>query len=52
MYGVTTGPSSHAGSVGKSLENCESLTVVNNEMLKSELPDVKFEELKTDQTLK
>ena len=49
LNGVTTGPSSHAGPIGKSLENCEKLTLINYEKIQSELPEVKFEYLSTDQ---
>ena len=47
--GVATGPSSHTGPIGKSLENCEKLPIVNYEKVQSELPEIKFEDLSTDQ---
>lgn len=49
LDGVTTGPSSHAGLIGKSLENCEKLPITSYEKIQSELPEVKFEDLSTDQ---
>ena len=49
LDGVTTGSSSHAGPIGKSLENCEKLPIVNYEKIQSELSEVKFEDLSTDQ---
>ena len=49
LDGVTTGPFSHAGPNGKSLENCEKLPIMNYEKIQSKLPEVKFEDLNTDQ---
>ena len=47
--GVITGQSSHFGPIGKSLENCEKLPKINYEKIQSKLPEVKFEDLSTDQ---
>ena len=49
LDGATTGPSSHSGPIGKSLQNCEKLPIINYEKIQSELPEVKFEDLSTDQ---
>ena len=49
LDGKTSGPSGFSGKLGRSLEKCENLNVVNFIPVPSELPDLDLVELSTDQ---
>ena len=48
--GITTGPNSFAGVVGKLLLNCEDRPIVNFQTISSELIDFDSKNLSTDQS--
>lgn len=49
LDGETTGPASFTGTIGKLLENCQKLPVINYEKIESELPEISKKDLSADQ---
>lgn len=49
LDGQTTGPKGFSGPIGKQLEKCEDMEIINYKKIESQLPQINFEGLSTDQ---
>ena len=49
LHGKTAGPNSYSGEIGKMLDGCEKLDVVNFIPIPFDLPDMNQSDLNTDQ---